>query len=125
MAIVFKHYPLNFHKDAMPAALASLAAGEQGLFWEYHDILFENQKALQADKLEMYAEQIGLDMEKWRVDKERKSLKDLVSRDMREGSKAGVRGTPSVFINGRRYQPTGGFTVEGFKAAIDKEILKK
>ena len=109
----------------MPAALASMAAHAQGLFWEYHDILFENQKALQADKLELYAEQIGLDMEKWKKDKESKEFKDLIARDMREGPRAGVRGTPSVFINGRRFQPSGGYTVEGFKAAIDKEILKK
>lgn len=125
MAIVFKHYPLNFHKDAMPAALASLAAMNQGRFWEYHDLLFENQKALQADKLELYAETIGLDMEKWRTDKEAQGYKDLIANDMREASRAGVRGTPSVFINGRRFQPTGGYSVEGFKAAIDKEILKK
>ena len=125
MAIVFKHYPLNFHKDAMPAALASLAAMNQGRFWEYHDLLFENQKALQADKLELYAETIGLDMEKWRTDKEAQGYKDLIANDMREASRAGVRGTPSVFINGRRFQPTGGYSVDGFKAAIDKEILKK
>ena len=118
---MFKHYPLNFYKDG---CLRSPLWLESRVGFGSTRYPFENQKALQG-QTEMYAEQIGLDMDKWRVDKERQSLKDLVSRDMREGSKAGVRGTPSVFINGRRYQPTGGFTVEGFKAAIDKEILKK
>ena len=60
MRIVFKHYPLDFHKDAMPAAMASIAALEQGKFWEYHDKLFGNQSALQPANLKQYAADLGL-----------------------------------------------------------------
>ncbi len=62
---MFKHNPLSFHKDAMPAAHASECAREQGKFWELHDVMFQNQKALGAPKLESYAKGVGLDMGRW------------------------------------------------------------
>ncbi|GMU41996.1 MAG: hypothetical protein AMXMBFR23_28620 [Chloroflexota bacterium] len=125
IAIVFKHFPLSFHKNAMPAAIASMAANEQGKFWEYHDLLFENQKSLSAADLELYAQQVGLDMAKFKAAVGAEKYKDKVQKDMAEGSRIGVQGTPSVFINGRKFSPAGGYSTEGFQAAIDKYILKK
>jgi protein-disulfide isomerase len=122
---VFKHFPLSFHKDAMPAAIASMAAFEQGKFWEYQDLLFENQKNLKPADLELYAQQIGLDMEKWKADVAAEKGKAKINQDVAEGNRIGVRGTPSVYINGRKFSPAGGYTTEAFQAAIDKYILKK
>lgn len=122
---MFKHFPLNFHKEAMPAAVASMAANEQGKFWEYSDLLFENQKNLQAADLELYAQQVGLDMDKFKAALAADKFKDKIQKDMAEGSRVGVQGTPSVFINGRKFSPAGGFSPEAFQAAIDKYILKK
>ena len=122
---MFKHFPLNFHKDAMPAAMASMAADEQGKFWEYSDLLFENQKNLSPAELELYAQQIGLDMEKFKAAVASDKFKDKIRRDMAEGGRVGVQGTPSVYINGRKFSPAGGYSVEAFQSTIDKYILKK
>lgn len=125
VSITFKHFPLNFHKEAFGAAVASMAAHQQGKFWEYHDVLFNNQKALFPADLELYAQQIGLDMEKFKQDINSEALKAKVNKDMAEGSRIGVNGTPSVFINGRKFSPPGGYSAESFQQAIDKYILKK
>ena len=125
MAIVFKHFPLNFHKDAMPAAKASMAAMRQGRFWPYHDLLFENQKALSEKDLLFYAEMLGLDMDKFKADMADPEIEKKIKADMAEGQPAGVRGTPTVFINGRRFKPNGGYTTEAFQKVIDKEFLGK
>jgi protein-disulfide isomerase len=122
---VFKHFPLNFHKDAMPAAEASMEAMEQGRFWEYHDLLFANQKALSRADLELYAEQLGLDMAAFKSALDSGKWKAKIQKDMAEGNRAGVQGTPSVFINGRKFSPPGGYSVEAFQSVIDSEILKK
>jgi protein-disulfide isomerase len=125
VAVVFKHFPLDFHKEAFLAAEASLAAAEQGKFWEYHDLLFENQKALKRTDLELYAQQLGLDMEKFKAALDTSKYKDQVNKDMAEGRRAGVQGTPSVYINGRKYQPSGGYAVESLQKDIDKHVLGK
>lgn len=122
---MFKHFPLDFHKDAMPAAVASMAAYEQGKFWEYQELLFENQKNLSAADLELYAQQVGLDMEKFKASIAADKYKDKIQRDMAEGKRIGVQGTPTVFINGRRFSPAGGYSPESVQSAIDKYILKK
>ena len=122
LAIVFKHFPLDFHKEAALAAEASLAAGEQGNFWGYHDILFDNQKALQRPQLERYAELMGLDMAKFKAHLDNRTFKAKVDADMAEGRKAGVRGTPSVFVNGRRANVSWRDS-NAFKASIDRDIL--
>jgi len=116
---------LSFHKEAMPAAEASMEAMAQGKFWEYHDLLFENQKAIKRPDLELYAEQLGMDMAKFRAALNSGKHKAQIKKDMAEGSRAGVRGTPSVFINGRKFTPPGGYSAAAFQAAIDKHILKK
>ena len=128
VAVVFKHFPLSFHKEAMPAAKASIAAGQQGKFWEYHDKLFAEQKALRGVTEETFvkwAEELGLDTAKFQAAFKDPATEAMVKKDMEEGRKAGLRGTPSVYINGRKFQPQRGYSVAAFKQVIDKEFLNK
>ncbi|MCA9527555.1 MAG: thioredoxin domain-containing protein, partial [Myxococcales bacterium] len=122
VAIAFRHNPLPFHKDAMPAAEASLAAGAQGKFWEMHDKLFENQRALSRENLETYAKDLGLDVEKFKADLNSGRFKAQIDEDMKVGAQFGARGTPNFFINGR--QVTGARPFDAFKTVIDEEIKK-
>jgi protein-disulfide isomerase len=99
--IVFKHYPLSFHEQALPAALASMAAAEQGRFWEYHDELFSNQNSLSSAKYLEIAQKLGLDMKRFSLDLMRPSLRQKIEQDVLEAKRAGVTGTPTIFVNGR------------------------
>ncbi len=119
----FKHYPLPFHKNATLAAIATLAAHRQGKFWEMHDKLFENQKALQRPDLVGYAKGLGLDVSKFEKDLDDPELGKWVKQDMADGSKIGVRGTPATFING--YMVSGAQPYAAFKTIVDRELKKK
>ena len=99
--VVFKHYPLSFHKQAFGAALASMAAAEQGKFWEYHDELFINQNSLSSEKYLEIAQSLGLDLERFSLDMMRPSLRQKIEQDVADAKKAGVSGTPTIFVNGR------------------------
>ncbi len=114
--IVYKQMPLDIHDHAQIAAEASMAALAQGKFWEYHDVLFANQSALDRPDLEKYAQQVGLDMARFKKDLDSGAGKQLISRDKQEGANLGVTGTPSVFINGLRYQGPRGYPPEGLEA---------
>lgn len=87
-----------------------------------HDIIFANMKALEVDKLIGYAGQIGLDVEKFKADLNGGRYAGQVKKDTAEGQRAGVRGTPSVYINGRKYSPSGGYTVESLEKTLAKEF---
>lgn len=87
-----------------------------------HDIVFKNMRALSNENLEEYAGEIGLDVAKWKKDFESDAIKKQVADDLAAGRKAGVRGTPSIYVNGRKFQGPRNF--EGFKSAIDAEIKK-
>jgi protein-disulfide isomerase len=101
--IVFKQYPLPLHTHAMGAAKAAVAAANQGKFWEMHDKLFENQGALQPERLEKYAEELGLDMERFRADLKSERTEKKIEADKAEGKKLGVDGTPTIFVSDREY----------------------
>jgi protein-disulfide isomerase len=118
--IRFRNLPLSFHKRALPAAKAAVAAGEQGKFWEMHDKLFANQKALSDEDFETYAKDIGLDLKKFKADLASKKVADQVAADQRAASKYGARGTPTLFVNGMPLR--GAQPFPRFKDAIDKEI---
>ena len=118
--LVFKHYPLPFHKDAPLAHEAALAAGAQGKFWEYHDLIFQNQRALAREKLDEYAEQLGLDMTQFRAALDQRLYKLVVDADVATTAKVGVRGTPGFFINGKYL--SGARPYDQFKAAVDEEL---
>jgi protein-disulfide isomerase len=115
--VVFKQFPLrSIHAEAQLAHEASLAAHAQGKFWEYHDLLFMNQQALSRADLESYAERLGLDMDKFRSDLDTGAHKAKVEQDLQECSRAGVSGTPTVLLNGARYQGPRGYPADGLEA---------
>jgi protein-disulfide isomerase len=118
--IAFKQFPLPFHDKAHLAAEAALAAHAQGKFWEMHDKLFANQQALDRPSLEKYAQELGLDMTKFKAALDSGKFKDKVDAEDKEGAAFGVTGTPTFFINGTRL--VGAQPIEAFKAAIDKEL---
>jgi protein-disulfide isomerase len=122
--VVFRQYPLpaTMHPHAQISAEASLAAHEQGKFWAMHDKLFENRTALNRPDIEKYAEQIGLNMGKFRGALDSGKFKQKVSEDMAAGSSVGVNGTPTFFINGQ--MQVGGLSFEQWKGRIDEEIKK-
>jgi protein-disulfide isomerase len=123
VAIVFKHLPLAMHSKAPAAHAASEAAHRQGKFWEMHDLLFANQRTLSPQKYEEWAQQIGLDMERFRKDAASPAVKRKVDADAAEAKRLGVTGTPGFFVNGRFV--SGAKPFESFKEIIDEELKKK
>ncbi len=117
--LVFKNFPLNNHKLAQPAATAAMAAGNQGKFWEYHDRVFENYNKLNEGLLEQFAQELNLDMDRFKNERLNPEITSLINRDLREGSRIGVRGTPTIFVNGKRL---GQRSLEAFSAAIENEL---
>ena len=125
--IVFAHFPLSFHKEARPASLAAQVAFEQGgseLFAKVHDGLFAAQRELSDEKIDAVAKEAGVDMAKLAAAKKDPKYGKLFDDTMAMGSKAGVEGTPSLFINGRKYEPAGGFSAESIATTIEG-LLKK
>lgn len=110
------------HNRAMPAAMASEAAGKQGKFWEMHDKLFQDPRALTDENIEKYATEIGLDMAKFKEDLKDKKLEAKIKKQQQQGSTLGARGTPAFFVNGRFL--SGAQPFEAFKALIDEEMKK-
>lgn len=100
--LVFKHFPLGFHKSARPAALAAIAAQKQGKFWEMHDRLFLNQKNLTPEKFRALAQELKLNSAQFNKDQINPETAQQLEKDINDGRRAGVRGTPTLFINGRR-----------------------
>lgn len=111
LRFVYRDFPLSqVHPHAQHAAEASEIAAQDGKFWEMHDTLFENQNALDDESLVSYAEQIGLDSEKFAEDLQSGAFEDEVREDFMGGVESGVNGTPTFFINGVRYN--GSFDYE-------------
>jgi len=106
----------------MNAAIGALAANQQGKFWEFHSKLFENYSKLNDAKFEEIAQSLGLNMGQFKQDMKNPALAAIVQRDLKDGVDAGVRGTPSIFINGRMLQQR---SLPGFKQVIDAELAKK
>jgi protein-disulfide isomerase len=102
--IVFRHYPLSgSHPHAQLAAEASEASGAQGKFWEMHDLLFQHQDGLAPKQLAAYAEQLSLDMDRFRKDLKARTFEERVREDFKRGVANGVYGTPGLFVNGVRH----------------------
>jgi protein-disulfide isomerase len=104
LRIVYRHYPLSgIHPRAQEAAEAAEAASQQGRFWEMHDLLFRNQNALQRKNLIAYAENLQLDIDRFRSELKKKAYEDRVREDFRRGVQNGVYKTPGLFLNGVRH----------------------
>jgi protein-disulfide isomerase len=119
--IVYKNFPIRSHKYSEPAANAALAAQKQGKFWPFHDLLYANFKNLSDEKIHEIANQLKLDMIRFEKDREDPAIVGKVRADIRDGNSAGVRGVPTVFINGRRLRKR---SLEGFSEMIEKELQK-
>ncbi|MBX3271584.1 MAG: thioredoxin domain-containing protein [Sandaracinaceae bacterium] len=118
--LVFLHFPLSNHPHAMPAARAAVAAGNQGRFWEMHDLLFEHQQQLEPEHLDRYAEELGLDMARFRADLESSRTQGRIEANKEMGRAAGVEGTPAIFVNGRRYREPPQQLAEYLREALDE-----
>ena len=99
--------------------MAALAAGNQGRFWEYHDKVFENYRNISEKMLTDTAREAGLDMGQFEKDRKDIKLNNIINRDMQEGNRIGVRGTPTIFVNGKRL---GQRSLEAFSAAVETEL---
>jgi len=122
LRIVFKHNPLPFHQNAMPAANATECAREQGKFWEMHDMIFENPQALTPADFEGHAGKIGLDVGRYKSCYSANKYKARIEADQKTAAALGARGTPAFFINGRFL--SGAQPVENFARLVDEELKK-
>jgi protein-disulfide isomerase len=116
---IVKDFPLGFHQEAIPAAKALRAAGEQGKYWEMLAAILENNNQLGADKYQELAKGIGLNVKKFSKDlaqNDEKWTKEI-QEEFQLGTKVDVRGTPTYYLNGKK---TMARTAEAFKAEIDK-----
>jgi protein-disulfide isomerase len=102
----FKNFPLGIHPKALLAHQAAAAAGEQGKFWEMHDLLFANQQRAQREDLVGYARQLGLDIKRFERDLDSERIKQAIDADIAEGEKLRVNGTPTFYVNGREFVGT-------------------
>ena len=121
--MVWKNLPLEMHKDALPAAMASMAANEQGKFWEMHDKLFQNQPKIKSEDFMKYAQEIGLDMGRFKQAVDTAKFKAQIDADSSEAAALGVTGTPAFFVNGKFL--SGAKPFEEFAKVINAELQKK
>lgn len=119
--LVIKNFPLPSHKFAFKAATAALASNVQGKFWEFHSKLFKNYNAIDDAKIQDIAKELGLDMEKFNKDMQSPAIKTLISRDVNNGKQIGVRGTPTIFINGKTLRNR---SLPGIYQVIETELKK-
>jgi protein-disulfide isomerase len=131
--LVFRDYPLEFHKNALPAAIAANCAQEQGKYWEVHDFLFENPDKLDTANILSSTDQLNLNREKFEKCLNDKTKETEINKDFQEGQLYGVRGTPSFFIGKTeddQNEMTGVYIrgaqpFQAFKAEIDKLLAQK
>jgi protein-disulfide isomerase len=119
---VWKNLPLSFHPNAMPAALAAMAANEQGKFWEMHDKIFANQQKMNRDQYIAYAKELNLDVAKFTKSMDEAKFKPQIEADAAEANKLGVSGTPAFFVNGRFL--SGAKPFAEFAKTINEELKR-
>ena len=122
LKLIFKQFPLPMHSNALPAARAALAAGKQGKFWEMHDKLFANQRALTMDDLKKYAQEIGLDMATFEKDMASPEVQKEIDDDTKLAQQSQVSGTPTLFLNGKRVSNR---SADGLKQMVDEALKPK
>jgi len=121
--LVYRQFPLSIHPHAEKAAEASLCAADQGKFWEYHEVLFKNQKKLDLPDLKAHAGEVGLDTQKFSQCLDSGDKMKAVDADQQAGLAVGVGGTPAFFINGIFLN--GAQPIDEFKKVIDGELASK
>jgi protein-disulfide isomerase len=120
--LIFKQFPLDTHSQAALAAAAAVAAHRQGKFWPMHDALFTHRTQLSRPSILELARITGLDMKRFEADLDSPETRKTVARDVEDGDRAGVEGTPSVYINGRKYN--GSLDLPDIRKIIDEELKK-
>ena len=120
--LVYKDFPLSFHKQAKNAARAAHAAGEQGKYWEMHDLIFEKYNKLTEEMFTEFAEKLELDITKFKADFKSARYDKQIEQDINLGRRVGVSGTPTLFMNGKRMRNRN---LSDFKTAIDGYLKKK
>ena len=118
--LVFKQFPLDFHSNAYHAAEAALAANAQGKFWPLHDKMFANFRQLSRENILLWAGELGLDMNAFKAALDSGKYRPVIDREVNEGAGVGVMGTPTFFINGKRYN--GPFELDALKPIIEAEL---
>jgi protein-disulfide isomerase len=119
--LVARDFPLSQHAEAFKAAEAAEAAREQGKYWEYVQVLLQNQSSLSVEKLKSFATQLGLDRARFDAALDSRRFAEMVQTDLDDGIKLGLKGTPSFFINGRRVTAKN---YEELKESIDAALTK-
>ncbi len=119
--LVHKNFPIRSHKFAFKAAIAALAADRQGKFWEFHDELYKNYNSLNDDKIAEIAKLLELNEAEFIEQQKDPSIIGRIRRDYEEGIQLGIRGVPTVFINGRKVRDR---SVPKLEAAINQELQK-
>jgi protein-disulfide isomerase len=119
--LVFKNFPIRSHKFAIKAAAAALAAEALGKFWEFHDRLFDNYNQLNDEKIQEIVGIVGLDETKFKEEQKNPAITQRIRSDYEEGIRVGVRGTPTIFINGKIVRDR---SLKSMEAIIEKELLK-
>ena len=119
---VFRDFPLSFHPEAEPAAIAANCAGEQGKYYEYSQKLFDNQASLGSGVYKQLASEVKLDTAKWETCLKDPKQKAEIAKDMQDGVAVGVQGTPATFINGQLI--SGAQPLAAFEQAIEAELAK-
>ncbi|MGH1341696.1 MAG: DsbA family protein [Nannocystales bacterium] len=120
--LVHKHNPLPMHNRALPAAVAAEAAGNQGKFWEMHERLWEDPRALTDETIEQYARELGLNMQRFRRDLKDPSIVKRIEAEQKQGTVVGARGTPAFFVNGKFI--SGAQPQSEFERAIDAALVE-
>jgi 2-hydroxychromene-2-carboxylate isomerase len=118
--VYFKHFPLSGHTNARLAAEAAVAAHKQGKFWAFSDKVWAQSDELTPAGLEKTAKEVGLDVARWRKDAASDACKNIVQADRDEGSDQGITGTPTIYINGRKYVDS--LVLAPLKDWIDEEL---
>jgi len=118
--LVFKEFPLEMHRQADLAAAAAIAAQKQGKFWPMHDAMYASQHDLSRQHILALASQAGLDVKRFEDDLDSTEVRETVVRDVQDGNDAGVEGTPTLFINGQKYNGT--IALNLLKPVLDEEL---
>ena len=117
--IAFKHFPLRNHAYAFKAAQATVAAQQQGKFWPFHDMLFRQYKQINDQKIDEISKILKLDISQFKREMAGPDTQARINGDLSEGRRIGVRGTPTVFINGKLLRNK---SLSGFTQAINREL---
>lgn len=118
--LIFKQFPLSNHPQADLAATAALAAQKQGKFWQLHDAMYQSQDDLSRRAILAMAAQVGIDVKRMEDDMDSTAIRETVVRDVQDGNKAGVEGTPTIFVNGQRYN--GAINLSIMKPILDAAL---